>query len=199
MKRLLLSAATMACVQTTIAQTDTNKDTTRNNQMKELEEVEVTSSANRKLLYQPAAITKLAPRELRRSTGLFLDDAINANVPGVQMMRRGVSSGQLFNIRGYASGARGTNGANSNFDQQGVKAYLNGIPVTDAEGIAMLDDIDFGSLSSTEIVKGPAGTLYGQAIAGAVHMRTQKAEPGKTSISQQVLLGNYGLERYTTT
>ncbi|RYZ20675.1 MAG: TonB-dependent receptor [Chitinophagaceae bacterium] len=30
-------------------------------------------------------------------------------------------------------------------------------------------------------------------------MRTQKAEPGKTSISQQVLLGNYGLERYTTT
>ncbi|TCJ19252.1 TonB-dependent receptor [Flaviaesturariibacter flavus] len=199
MKRLLLSAATVACVQASFGQTVPNTDTTRKPDMKELEEVEVTSSANRKILYQPAAITKLAPRELRRSTGLFLDDAINANVPGVQMMRRGVSSGQVINIRGYGAGVRGANGASSNFDIQGVKMYLNGIPLTDAEGITVLDDIDFATVGSAEIVKGPAGTLYGQAIAGAVNLRTMKAEPGKTSVGQQVLLGNYGLQRYTTT
>ncbi|RYY67450.1 MAG: TonB-dependent receptor [Chitinophagaceae bacterium] len=162
-------------------------------------EITATSAQNKNLLYQPSSITKLAPQQLQRSTGLFLDDAINANVPGVQMQRRAVSSGQTINIRGYGNGTRGGNGVSSNFDIQGVKVYLNGIPVTDAENITVLDDIDFGSIGSVEVVKGPAGSLYGLAIAGAVNLRTVRPEAGKTSVGQQVLLGSNGLERYTTT
>jgi iron complex outermembrane receptor protein len=161
-------------------------------------EISATSSLNKALLYQPAAITKLTPLELKRGTGLFLDDAINANVPGVTMNRRTVSGGQQFNIRGYGNGARGTRGVSSNFDGQGYKVYLNGIPVTDAEGVTTLDDLDYGSIGNVEITKGPAGTLYGLAIAGAVNLSTIRPEKGKTSIGQEVLLGNYGLQRYTT-
>lgn len=198
MKQLLLSAAAMACVSISYAQSKTTPDTLVA-ASRVLDEVEITSSGNGQPLRRPAAITRLSPRELQRSTGLFLDDAINTNVPGVQMMRRGVSSGQVINIRGYGSGTRGTNGASSNFDIQGIKVYLNGIPLTDAEGITVLDDVDFGSVGSAEIVKGPAGTLYGLAIGGAVSLRTVRAEPGKTSLGQQVTIGNYGLQRYTTT
>lgn len=161
-------------------------------------EITATSNQNKAILYQPSSITKLSSTELKRSTGLFLDDAINTNVPGVSMNRRGVSSGQQFNIRGYGNGSRGTRGVSSNFDGQGYKVYLNGIPVTDAEGVSTLDDIDYGSIGNTEIVKGPAGTLYGLAIAGVVNLNTIKPEPGKTSIGQDVLIGNYGLQRYTT-
>ena len=128
----------------------------------------------------------------------FLDDAINANVPGVTMNRRSVSGGQQFNIRGYGNGSRGARGVSSNFDGQGYKVYLNGIPVTDAEGITTMDDLDFGSVANVEVVKGPAGTLYGLAIAGAVNLSTAKAEKGKTTIGQDVMIGNYGLQRYTT-
>ena len=161
-------------------------------------EVSATSSQNKSILYQPASITKLTPVELKRSTGLFLDDAINGNVPGVIMQRRAVSSGQQFNIRGYGNGSRGTRGVSSNFDGQGYKVYLNGIPVTDAEGFTIMDDLDFGSIGNVEVTKGPAGTLYGLAIAGAVNLKTIKPEAGKTSIGQDVLVGNYGLQRYTT-
>jgi iron complex outermembrane receptor protein len=165
-----------------------------------LNEVEITatSNQNKSLLYQPSSITKLSSVELKRGNGLFLDDAINTNVPGVTMNRRAVSSGQQFNIRGYGNGTRGTRGVSSNFDGQGYKVYLNGIPVTDAEGITTLDDIDYGSIGNAEIVKGPAGTLYGLAIAGVVNLSTIKPAPGKTSIGQDVLVGNYGLRRYTT-
>ncbi len=165
-----------------------------------LDEVEITatSNQNKNLLYQPSSITKLSTSELKRGDGLFLDDAINTNVPGVTMNRRAVSSGQQFNIRGYGNGTRGTRGVSSNFDGQGYKVYLNGIPVTDAEGITTLDDIDYGSIGNTEIVKGPAGTLYGLAIAGVVNLSTIKPAPGKTSIGQEILVGNYGLQRYTT-
>jgi iron complex outermembrane recepter protein len=114
------------------------------------------------------------------------------------MERRSISGGQQFNIRGYGNGARGTNGVSSNFDGQGYKVYLNGIPVTDAEGITVMDDLDFGSVGNVEIVKGPAGTLYGLAIAGAVNLHTLMPERGKSSIGQDVMLGSYGLARYTT-
>lgn len=161
-------------------------------------EITATSATNKSLLSQPAAITKLTPLELKRGNGLFLDDAINGNVPGVIMNRRAVSSGQQFNIRGYGNGARGTNGVSSNFDGQGYKVYLNGIPVTDAEGITLMDDIDFGSVGNVEVVKGPAGSLYGLSIAGVVNLKTIKPEKGKTSIGQEVMIGSYGLLRYTT-
>jgi iron complex outermembrane receptor protein len=161
-------------------------------------EITATSAQSRSMLSQPVSITRLSELELRRGTGLFLDDAINASVPGVTMNRRAVSSGQQFNIRGYGNGTRGTNGASSNFDAQGSKVYLNGIPITDAEGITVLDDIDFSSIGNVEVTKGPAGTLYGLAIAGVVNLKTVKPQPGRTSVGQDVLFGSNGLERYTT-
>ncbi|HET6995850.1 MAG TPA: TonB-dependent receptor, partial [Chitinophagaceae bacterium] len=161
-------------------------------------EISATSAQNKSMLYQPVSITKLAPAELKRGQGVFFDDVIQTSVPGVIMNRRTVSGGQQFNIRGYGNGSRGTRGISSNFDGQGYKVYLNGIPVTDAEGITTLDDIDYASIGNAEIVKGPAGTLYGQAIAGAVNLQITSPERNKTSLSQQVMLGNYGLQRYTT-
>jgi iron complex outermembrane receptor protein len=161
-------------------------------------EITVTSSENKSILYQPASINKLNTVELKRGTALYLDDAINANVPGVLMQRRAVSSGQQFNIRGYGNGINGTRGISSNFDIQGTKVYLNGIPLTDAEGITILDDIDFNSIGNVEVLKGPSGTLYGLAIAGVVNLTTIKPEKGKTSIGQDVQFGSYGLRRYTT-
>jgi len=161
-------------------------------------EVTATSNQNKSILHQPSSVAKLTPTELKRGDGLFMDDAINTNVPGVTMNRRAVSSGQQINIRGYGNGSRGPRGVSSNFDGQGYKVYLNGIPVTDAEGITTLDDIDYGSVGTAEIVKGPSGTLYGLAIAGAVNFNTIKPEAGKTSVGQNVLIGNYGLKRYTS-
>ncbi len=165
-----------------------------------LNEIEITATSiqNKTMLNQPVSIVKLNPLELKRGVGLYLDDAINANVPGVFMQRRTVSAGQSFNIRGYGNGARGTNGVNSNFDGQGSKVYLNNILITDAEGITLMDDIDFGSIGNVEIVKGPAGSLYGLAIAGVVNLGTLKPEKGKTSIGQEAMFGSYGLSRFTT-
>jgi iron complex outermembrane receptor protein len=166
-----------------------------------LTEVEVTNSTNnnKTLLYQPASITNLNQADIKRATGLFFDDAIQTNVPGVQMARRSIGGGQQFNIRGYGNGVRGKNGASSNFDGQGSKVYLNGIPITDAEGITTMDDIDFSSIASAEVVKGPAGSLYGLAIAGAINLKTVQPEKGKTSLSQEYISGNYGLRRNTST
>jgi iron complex outermembrane recepter protein len=166
-----------------------------------LETVEVStiSTLDKPLLFRPASITKIGKTELARGNGLFLDDVIQTNFTGVSMNRRSVSGGQQLNIRGYGNGIRGTRGLSSNFDGQGYKVYLNGIAITDAEGITTFDDIDFESLQNVEVIKGPSGTLYGLAIAGVVNLTSIKTEKGKTSISSKSLAGNYGLRRQTFT
>lgn len=192
MKKLLyiLLAAINYCAN---AQTDTASKQVDLNAV----EITATSDKNKSVLNQPSSIVKLEPIELKRSTGLFLDDAINTNVPGVFMTRRTSSAGQQFNIRGYGNGM-GIRGVNGNFDSQGLKMYLNGIPITDAEGITVMDDIDFASVNNVEVSKGPSGTLYGLAIAGVVNLQTQKADKDKISIGQEVMTGNCGLLRTTT-
>ncbi|PVW17353.1 TonB-dependent receptor [Marixanthomonas spongiae] len=163
-----------------------------------LDEVQLSANSYRQeSLKKPVSEVKLNPVELNRGTGLFLDDAINANVPGVIMTRRGVSSGQQFNIRGYGNGV-GFKGISNNFDGQGYKVYLNNIPITAAENVTLLDDIDFASIGSVDVIKGPAASKYGFAIAGAVNLRTIRPKNGETSLSQKVTVGNYGLARFTT-
>ena len=161
-------------------------------------EITATTAQHPSLLYQSASIAKLGETELKRGNGLYLDDAINSNIPGMTMQRRGISSGQQFNIRGYGNGIGSTRGISSNFDGQGAKVYLNGIPVTDAEGITLMDDIDFASIGDVEVVKGPSGTLYGLAIAGVVNLKTSRPEKGVTTIGQDIMTGSYGLQRFTT-
>lgn len=183
---------------TNINAQETTSDSTK--KIVHLDAIDIADSLSTKKadLYKPTSTVKLQEIELKRSTGLYLDDAINTNVPGVFMEKRTISAGQQFNIRGYGNGVRGTNGVNSNFDGQGSKVYLNGIPITDAEGITLMDDLDFASIGDVEIVKGPAGSLYGLAIAGAVNLKTKKAPKDKVSIGQDYLAGSYHLQRLTT-
>lgn len=167
--------------------------------VEKLHPIEITTitNSNKSQLEQPLSIVKIEKRALKRATGLYLADAINTNAPGVTMQRRTQSGGQQINIRGYGSGM-GFRGVSNNFDNQGIKMYLNGIPLTDAEGITLADDIDFGSVTEAEILKGPSGTLYGLAIAGVINLKTELAEKNETSVGQEVIAGSYGLLRTTT-
>lgn len=194
-KKFTLLTILLFCIQLSYAQ-NSIPDTTKTVSLDQIE-ITATSNKNKSLLNQPSSIVKLNHIELKRGTGLYLDDAINTNVPGVSMVKRTISGGQQFIIRGYGNGM-GNKGINSNFDAQGIKVYLNGIAITDAEGITVMDDIDFNSISDVEISKGPSGTLYGLAIAGVVNLKTQKAAKNKISIGQDILVGSYGLLRTTT-
>lgn len=84
-----------------------------------LDEIEIsaTSNQNKSILYQPASITKLPPVELKCGIDLFMEDAIQTNVPGVTMNLRTLSGGQQFNISGYGIGTRGTTGVYKNSRQ----------------------------------------------------------------------------------
>lgn len=138
---------------------------------------------------QPLSATTLSRTELDRGPGVFLDDALNA-IPGVRMERRTMSGGQRITIRGY--------GNRTNFDGSGFKALLNGVPITDAEGVTMMDDIDFATLGQVDVIRGPASSLYGAGIAGVVNLYTMRPTRAGTSFEQEIMSGADGLLRSDT-
>lgn len=140
-------------------------------------------------LREPQSVSLLTRREMLRGNNLFLENALNL-ITGVRMEKRTMSGGQRVTIRGYGNG--------TNFNGTGYKAYLNDVPITDAEGITILDDIDFSLLGKVDVVKGPASSLYGNGIAGVLKMYTLRPEPGATRITQEVLGGSFGLLRTNT-
>ncbi|MEP7381061.1 MAG: TonB-dependent receptor plug domain-containing protein [Gemmatimonadota bacterium] len=154
-----------------------------------LNAVSVVATRDAPGIEQPQSITTLAHSELTRGTGLFLDDALNL-VPGVRMERRTMAGGQRITIRGY--------GNRTNFDGSGYKAYLNGIPITDAEGVTVLDDIDFGTVGKVDVIRGPASSLYGAGIGGIVNLYTLRPDREGTTLEQGMMGGADGLRRYDT-
>jgi iron complex outermembrane receptor protein len=157
-----------------------------------LSTVEVVDVAERAPGERAKSITLLGKPELQRSTGLFLQDAINLT-PGIYMQRRSMSGGQTIRIRGYSNG-----GDAGNFTGTGYKAYLNGIPITDAEGQTVLDDIDFANLGRVDVIRGPSSSLYGAGIGGVVNFHSERpSEPG-VAVRQGLLAGEDGLLRSDT-
>ncbi|HET7274262.1 MAG TPA: TonB-dependent receptor [Longimicrobiaceae bacterium] len=154
--------------------------------------VNVVAFADRPLVEQPQAVTTLVPRELNRGTGLFLREAINLT-PGVRMQARTMGGGHTITIRGY-----GTGDDSQNFIGSGYKAYYNGIPITDAEGQTILDDVDFAGLGHVEIIRGPASSIYGGGIGGVVQLSTALPHELGTHVSQDAMGGSHGLIRSTT-
>lgn len=154
-----------------------------------LNAVSVVATRDAPGIEQPQSITTLSRSELTRGTGLFLDDALNL-VPGVRMERRTMAGGQRITIRGY--------GNRTNFDGSGYKAYLNGIPITDAEGVTVLDDIDFGTIGKVDVIRGPASSLYGAGIGGIVNLYTLRPDRAGLTVEQGIMSGADGLQRFDT-
>src|SRR3954464_4954233 len=140
-------------------------------------------------LMEPQSIDVLQRPDIERSQGLFLDDALNL-IPGVRFESRTVSGGQRITIRGY--------GNSTNFNGTGYKAYLNDIPLTDAEGTTILDDVDVSPLGRIEVIKGPASSLYGTGLGGVVMFNTLRPEPDGAHLTQQFIGGNPSLFRSNT-
>jgi iron complex outermembrane receptor protein len=136
-------------------------------------------------------VNVLTADDLNRGSGLNLQDALN-DVPGVDMMTRTPWGGERITIRGYMPNV----GMSQDFNGLGYKLYIDNVPVTDATGATIMDDIDFSMLGKVEVYKGPT-PLYGSYIAGAVNLFTPV--PNQTSVQEQVIGGSYGLFRTNTT
>jgi iron complex outermembrane recepter protein len=148
---------------------------------------------NRRLSEVPAAVGVITTSEWNRYNKMSIVPAMNS-IPGVRMEERSPGS--------YRLSFRGST-LRSPFGVRNVKVYIDGIPFTDPGGNTYLTQLAPFNMYSMELIKGPAGSLYGAATGGAllIKSRPDTWQPGFTAeysygsfnsnnINAQVRLGN---------
>ena len=161
---------------------------------KELEEVIVkekrkTAKERGEFKRHAQSVEALTEEELNRNNPAFIEQSLGT-MAGVQVDKRTQLGGQRLVIRGY--------GNDQKFNNWGIKAYYNGVPITTAEGVTILDDIDFSNVNNIEVVKGPAATMYGGGVGGVARFYMKSSEDKGVSLTEKFSLGSYGLFQSNT-
>lgn len=138
---------------------------------------------NRQLKEISAAINYVDRSQLERYNNTSILPALNAT-PGVRMEERSPGSYRL-NIRGSS--------LRSPFGVRNVKVYWNGIPFTDPGGGTYLNQLSYYNIQSVEVIKGPAGSLYGAGTGGALLINSQP-ENWDAGATLNYALGSFNLQ-----
>lgn len=140
----------------------------------------------------PYSIAVNTQHEIQRArAGLGLDEALRG-IPGVQVDNRyNYALGERISVRGF--------GARSQFGVRGVRAIVDGIPATFADGQTTLTHVNLGFLRRVEVVRGPASALYGSSAAGVITFQSELPPPVPIAGEVQVTAGPNEMLRLQTT
>ncbi|UOQ96530.1 TonB-dependent receptor plug domain-containing protein [Hymenobacter sp. 5317J-9] len=136
-----------------------------------------------------AAVGVLEARTIQQFNPAALTQAVNT-LPGVRLEERATASYRL-SIRGST--------LRSPFGVRNVKVYYNGIPFTEAGGSTPLNLLDPAFIGRLEVLKGPAGSVYGAGTGGVALFGTPEVVAGTSRVAAGATVGSYGLRRSTIT
>jgi iron complex outermembrane recepter protein len=137
-------------------------------------------------LQTPGAMGHLSASDISQGDGTSLLNGLNS-VPGVKMEERGYGGSRRINIRGSF--------LRSPFAVRNIKMYWEGIPMTSPDGSSPLELFDNSDIGAADVIKGPAGSIYGAGNGGVLLLKGIKAHPNQKGIGSSVTVGEYGLLR----
>ena len=152
-------------------------------------EVTVTRDAARPALELPFALSRVVPDSTRPGLRHVSFEEMLLALPGVSVANRNnPTQDPRISIRGF--------GSRSAFGVRGVRVVRDGIPLTLPDGQTPIDYLDLESVGRIEVIRGSAGSLYGNAAGGVVEVRT--ADPPADVVAGRVTGygGSYGLKRW---
>lgn len=132
---------------------------------------------------------KITLEKLDVYSPIDLVSAIN-ETPGVFIQSGAINTNRIT-IRGV--GSRTLYGTNK------IRAYFNGIPITNGIGETAIDAFDPEDLQSLEIVKGPKATQYGTNLGGTLLLNSKQAAVGESFLKSNLTVGSFGLIKNTVT
>jgi len=138
--------------------------------------------SNTSLIKVPASISVIGKSDLNFSSSYSLLPAVNS-VSGVKMEERSPGSYRL-SIRGSL--------LRSPFGVRNVKVYYDDFILTDAGGNTYLNLLDINSVDHLEIIKGPAGSMYGAGTGGAVLLNGFGTLKDSNDLKLRVAGGSFG-------
>lgn len=136
----------------------------------------------RDLSEQAGAIATINLENLQRFDQSSLVQAINS-VPGIRFEERAGASYRI-SIRGSS--------VRSPFGVRNVKVYWNDIPFTEPGGNTFINLLDLTNVANIEIIKGPAGSIYGAGTGGVIKLKSTVPAALSNSITITNTAGSFG-------
>lgn len=141
--------------------------------------------SERPLLEQSAAVVTVSERDFSRFNEISPVNAFNQKA-GVRIEERAPAS--------YRVSIRGSS-LRSPFGVRNVKVYWNEVPFTSPDGTTSLNLLDLSNIRTSEVIKGPSGSIYGAGNGGAISLYSQPTL-SENRISTDFLAGDFGLSRF---
>ncbi len=134
------------------------------------------------------AITHLSKREIGLNNDASIAPVLNT-VPGV-FMHSGALNTNRISIRGI--------GNRNLFGTAKIKAYMEGIPLTNGSGETSLEDIDLSIIDAITVYKGPSSSIHGAGLGGVINLQVNDdIEEDKNVYTLSSTGGSFGLARNT--
>lgn len=158
----------------------------------DLDEVVVTATRTERATEEiPAGVSVVTKEDIKDTRMINLSDALKG-LPGVLSESKNGGYDTRLIIRGAGLKAR--------YGVREIMVLLDGVPITDPDGMTRLDFVDTELVERIDVVKGPNSTLYGANAAGGVvnvitkslFEETKSAKVGYGSNNTQLYNAIYG-------
>ncbi len=142
-----------------------------------------------KQVYQGSAVSLIAADRIQSTDKTSLLNTLNT-VPGIKMDERGYGGSRRISIRGSF--------VRSPFAVRNLGLYYNHIPLNSPDGSSPIELIDADEVGNMQVIKGPAGSVYGSGNGGVLLVAPAIPSGYGTNISNRFTVGSYGLIRNYT-
>lgn len=172
----------LVCTFTFQSFSQTVKDTTSLSKI-----VLLSPQTNSTLQSKASSVSLLSGNDINQSDGVILTPVLN-KVPGVYMQQGAINTNRIT-IRGV--------GSRSQYSTNRLKAYFENIPLSNAEGETIIEDIDLEVIERIEIIKGPNSTSYGAGLGGVISIYGKQMKPNSSFAKIGTTVGSFGLYKQT--
>ena len=180
--RILLTVC--FCVLSTLTATSLLAEETN---VTEFDEITVTATrSERPILEVPASVSIVSEERLADLPLMGVKEALNG-LAGVQAETKNGGYDTRLIIRGAGLKAR--------YGVREIMVLLDGVPITDPDGMTRLDFVDTSMLKQVDVVRGPNSTLYGANAAGGV-INFITRDPYEEYRSASLGYGSYNTQQF---
>lgn len=135
------------------------------------------------------SIEKIERRNIQNGDQTTFADELN-RIPGMQMQQGALNTARIT-LRGI--------GARSPYSTNRVRAYLEGIPLTDGQGVTVIEDIEPDLIDGMTIIKGPASAFYGSGLGGAIALDVKEPDADRFTGNVRGMLGGFNTYKLGST
>lgn len=133
----------------------------------------------------PVSVNVITAADFNRTDATNLLESF-ANAPGIYVNQGALNTNKI-NIRGI--------GGRSQYSTNRIQAFFDGIPLTTAEGELTLDDFDQETLDRIEIRKGPASSIYGAGLGGAINLFSKTFDKKASNVRFTSQMGSFQTQK----